>query len=87
MAGILGHRGQAWCERLGGIGAGLANVEFVKGHIEAIPLPDASVDTRAQFEASLTRAGLVEIDIREAHRVHTHAAAAIVRAVMAQLGS
>lgn len=24
--------------------AGLANVEFVKGHIEAIPLPDASVD-------------------------------------------
>ncbi len=122
--------------------AGLDNVEFVQGHIEAIPLPDASVDvvisncvinlsgdkdqvlretarvlkpggrfavsdvvadegmdaatradmqqwtgciagalTRAEFEASLTRAGLVDVEIRETHRVHGQAASAIVRAV------
>ena len=36
--------------------------------------------TRAQFERSLTDAGLVDIEIRETHRVHEHAAAAIVRA-------
>jgi len=121
--------------------AGASNVEFVKGHIEEIPLGDASVDvvisncvinlsgdkpavlrevarvlrpggrfavsdviadhgmdevtrrdmrqwtgcvagalTRAEFEGALTAAGLVEIEIRETHRVHEHAAAAIVRA-------
>ena len=118
-----------------------ANVEFVKGHIEEIPLPDASVDvvisncvinlsadkpavirevarvlrpggrfavsdviadpdmdeptrrdmqqwtgcvagalTREEFESTLTAAGLVDIEIRETHRVHEHASAAIVRA-------
>ena len=36
--------------------------------------------TRAEFESSLTAAGLVDIEIRETHRVHEHAAAAIVRA-------
>ncbi|WP_354701633.1 Arsenite methyltransferase [Paraconexibacter sp. AEG42_29] len=121
--------------------AGLANVEFVKGHIEAIPLPDASVDvvisncvinlsgdkpqvmrevarvlrpggrfavsdviadpgmdaatradmaawtgciagalTREEFEQALTDAGLGAIEIRETHRVHDQAAAAIIRA-------
>ncbi|WP_372789499.1 arsenite methyltransferase [Paraconexibacter sp.] len=121
--------------------AGLDNVEFVKGHIEEIPLPDASVDvvisncvinlshdkpqvfrevarvlkpggrfavsdvvadpgmdeatradmaawtgciagalTHAEFQESLRAAGLGEIEIRETHRVHEHAAAAIVRA-------
>ncbi len=121
--------------------AGLENVEFVKGYIEAIPLADASVDvvisncvlnlsgdkpkvlaeaarvlrdggrfaisdviadddmddatradmrqwtgcvagalTRAEFEQALAAAGLVEIEITETHRVHEHAAAAIIRA-------
>jgi ubiquinone/menaquinone biosynthesis C-methylase UbiE len=121
--------------------AGAENVEFVKGHIEDIPLPDASVDvvisncvinlsadkarvlreaarvlrpggrfavsdvivdpgmdaatradmaawtgciagalTRAEFEAALADAGLVDVEIRETHRVHTHASSAIVRA-------
>ena len=121
--------------------AGAANAEFVKGHIEDIPLPDASVDvvisncvinlsgdkqqvlretarvlrpggrfavsdviadagmdeaTRAdvaawtgciagaltedEFRAALHAAGLVDVEIRETHRVHEHAASAIVRA-------
>lgn len=121
--------------------AGLANVEFVRGYIEAIPLADASVDvvisncvlnlsgdkpkvlaeaarvlrdggrfaisdviadeemddatradmqqwtgcvagalTRAEFEQALTHAGLHDIEIRQTHRVHEHAAAAIIRA-------
>jgi SAM-dependent methyltransferase len=121
--------------------AGLTNVEFLKGHIEDIPLPDASVDvvisncvinlsgdkpkvlrevarvlrpggrfavsdviadpdmddatradvaawtgciagalTRQEFEDALRGAGLVDIEIRETHRVHDKAAAAIVRA-------
>jgi arsenite methyltransferase len=121
--------------------AGVENVEFHKGFIEAIPLPDASVDvvisncvlnlsgdkaqvlrevarvlrpggrfaisdviadqnmsaatradmqqwtgcvagalTHQQFEQALANAGLVEIEIRETHRVHEQAASAIVRA-------
>jgi arsenite methyltransferase len=35
--------------------------------------------TRADFERSLTAAGLVDIEIHETHRVHEHATAAIVR--------
>ncbi len=121
--------------------AGAENVEFHRGYIEEIPLPDASVDvvisncvlnlsgdkprvireaarvlrpggrlaisdviadenmdaatradmqqwtgciagalTRAEFEAALTDAGLVDVDIRESHRVHDQAASAIIRA-------
>jgi len=121
--------------------AGVANVEFVKGHIEDIPLPDGSVDvvisncvinlsgdkprvlreaarvlrpggrfavsdviadpdmddatradmaawtgciagalTKEDFERALTEAGLVDVEIRPTHRVHEHAASAIVRA-------
>jgi arsenite methyltransferase len=121
--------------------AGAGNVEFLKGYIEEIPLPDASVDvvisncvinlaadkgavlreaarvlkpggrfavsdviadpgmdaetradmaawtgciagalTRSEFESALTDAGLVDAEIRETHRVHAHAASAIVRA-------
>jgi ubiquinone/menaquinone biosynthesis C-methylase UbiE len=121
--------------------AGLGNVEFVKGHIEDIPLPDASVDvvisncvinlsadkpkvlcevarvlrpggrfavsdviadpdmdaatradvaawtgciagalTRSEFEHALAGAGLGDVEIRETHRVHDNAAAAIIRA-------
>jgi len=121
--------------------AGLENVEFHKGYIEDIPLPDESVDvvisncvlnlsgdkarvlrdaarllrpggrfaisdviadedmdeatradmrqwtgciagalTRREFEDALAGAGLVDIEIRETHRVHEHAGAAIIRA-------
>jgi arsenite methyltransferase len=121
--------------------AGASNVEFVKGYIEEIPLPDASVDvvisncvinlaadkravlaeaarvlrpggrvavsdvladpdmddatradmaaftgcvagalTEAEFRSALTAAGLTGIEIRPTHRVHAHAAAAIIRA-------
>jgi arsenite methyltransferase len=121
--------------------AGVDNADFVKGYLEQLPLPDASVDvvisncvinlssdkprvlreaarvlrpggrfavsdviadagmdattradmaawtgcvagalTRAEFERSLADAGLVDVEIRETHRVHEHAAAAIVRA-------
>jgi ubiquinone/menaquinone biosynthesis C-methylase UbiE len=116
-------------------------VEFLKGYIEQIPLPDETVDvvisncvinlsadkpavlreaarvlrtggrlaisdvladpamdaatradmrrwtgciagalTRAEFESALHAAGLHDIEIRETHRVHEHAAAAIIRA-------
>jgi arsenite methyltransferase len=121
--------------------AGVENVEFVKGYIEALPLPDASVDvvisncvinlsgdkpqvlreaarvlrpggrfavsdviadpdmdeatradiaqwtgciagalTQQEFAEALGAAGLVDVEIRETHRVHEHAASAIIRA-------
>ena len=121
--------------------AGVENVEFLKGQIEQIPLPDASVDvvisncvinlstdkdavlaeaarvlrpggrfavsdvvadpdvtdttraqveewtgcvagalTRADYTSALTTAGFTEIEITETHRVHEHAASAIIRA-------
>jgi arsenite methyltransferase len=123
--------------------AGVQNVEFVKGTIEEIPLPDDSVDviisncvinlsadkaqvfreaarvlrpggrfavsdivadpdmdeetrqdmqqwtgciagalTHADFERELAAAGFDDIEIRETHRVHEHAASAIVRATL-----
>jgi arsenite methyltransferase len=121
--------------------AGVENVEFVKGYIEELPLPDGSIDvvisncvinlsadkprvireaarvlrpggrfavsdviadpdmdaatradmeawtgciagalTRTEFEQALTDAGLVDVEIRETHRVHEYASSAIVRA-------
>ncbi len=121
--------------------AGVLNVEFVKGYIEEIPLPDATVDvivsncvlnlsgdkpkvlaeaarvlkpggrfavsdviarpdlddatradiaaytgciagalTEEQFREGLQTAGFADIEIRETHRVHDHASAAIIRA-------
>jgi arsenite methyltransferase len=121
--------------------AGVTNAEFVKGHIEDMPLPDASVDvvisncvinlssdkaavlaevarvlrpggrfavsdviadpdmddatradmaqwtgciagarTREQFTEVLAAAGLVDVEVRETHRVHEFAGAAIIRA-------
>ena len=36
--------------------------------------------TREEFERALTAAGLVDVEIRETHRVHEHASSAIVRA-------
>ncbi len=35
--------------------------------------------TRGEFESALSHAGFVDIEIRETHRVHEHAASAIVR--------
>jgi arsenite methyltransferase len=121
--------------------AGAANVEFLKGYIEDIPLPDSSVDvvisncvinlaadkrkvmaeaarvlrpggrfavsdviadpdmdaatradmaaytgciagalTEAELRSALADAGLVDAEVRETHRVHSHAGSAIVRA-------
>src|SRR5215217_7401253 len=121
--------------------AGVANVEFVKGYIEDLPLPDGSVDvvisncvinlsgdkqrvlneaarvlkpggrfavsdviadedmdeatradmaawtrciagalTEREFAFALEAAGFAEVKIRATHRVHEHAASAIVRA-------
>jgi arsenite methyltransferase len=121
--------------------AGVANVEWLKGYIEDVPLPDASVDviisncvinlsadkpkvtresfrvlrpggrfavsdviadpemddqtrrdmaqwtgciagalTREDFESALAGAGFTDIEVRETHRVHEHAASAIIRA-------
>src|SRR6185503_10569449 len=120
--------------------AGVENVEFVKGDIEDIPLPDNSVDvvisncvinlsadkpqvlreaarvlrpggrfavsdviadpdmdeatkadmaqwtgciagalTREEFETHLRAAGFEDVSVTETHRVHEHAASAIVR--------
>ena len=36
--------------------------------------------TRNEFQAQLEAAGLVEVDVRETHRVHEHAGSAIIRA-------
>jgi ubiquinone/menaquinone biosynthesis C-methylase UbiE len=36
--------------------------------------------TRAEFEQALLNAGLIDVEIRETHRVHEHAASALVRA-------
>jgi SAM-dependent methyltransferase len=121
--------------------AGITNAEFVKGYLEDLPLPDASVDvvisncvidlaadkalvlreaarvlrpggrfavsdviadpdlddatrhdvaawtgciagalTESEFAGALIDAGLVDVEIHETHRVHEHAAAAIIRA-------
>jgi hypothetical protein len=36
--------------------------------------------TRGEFARTLAAAGLADVEIRETHRVHAHAASAIVRA-------
>ena len=36
--------------------------------------------TREEFEAALGESGLVDVEIRETHRVHEHAGSAIIRA-------
>jgi arsenite methyltransferase len=43
--------------------------------------------TRGQFEAALAAAGLVDLEIRETHRVHEHAYSAIVRARKPAVGA
>jgi arsenite methyltransferase len=42
--------------------------------------------TREEFAEGLAAAGLTDVEITETHRVHTHAAAAIVRATKAAHG-
>jgi arsenite methyltransferase len=42
--------------------------------------------TRHEFEQALTDAGLTDIEIRETHRVHEHAASAIIRALKPRQG-
>jgi ubiquinone/menaquinone biosynthesis C-methylase UbiE len=127
--------------RANALEAGLANVEFVKGYLEDMPLADGTVDvvisncvinlsgdkpqvfreaarvlrpggrfavsdviadpdmdeqTRAdmaawtgcvagaltedEFRVALQDAGLEDVEVRETHRVHEHAGAAIIRA-------
>jgi ubiquinone/menaquinone biosynthesis C-methylase UbiE len=121
--------------------AGITNVEFLRGYLEELPVPDASVDvvisncvinlsadkprvlaeaarvlrpggrfavsdviadpemddatkadmaawtgciagalTEHEFRDALNAAGLVDAEVRETHRVHKHAGAAIIRA-------
>lgn len=36
--------------------------------------------TRGELERALTSAGLVDVEMRETHRVHEHAGSAIIRA-------
>jgi hypothetical protein len=36
--------------------------------------------TEVEFRGALTRAGLIDLQIRETHRVHAHAGAAVIRA-------
>jgi arsenite methyltransferase len=74
--------------------AGATNVEFLKGHIEDIPLPAvvawtgciAGALTREEFERALRDAGLIDIEITETHRVHEKAASAIIRARRPEAG-
>jgi arsenite methyltransferase len=127
--------------RANAVAAGVENVEFVKGYLEELPLPDANVDvvisncvinlsadkpkvlaeaarvlrpggrlavsdviadedidqetradmaawtgciagalTEPEFRQALAAAGLQDAEFSETHRVHEHAAAAIIRA-------
>jgi len=43
--------------------------------------------TREEFEQQLTDAGLTDIEVREAHRVHEHATSAIVLASRGRLSA
>jgi SAM-dependent methyltransferase len=43
--------------------------------------------TRAEFEAELRAAGFEDVEIQETHRVHEHAASAIIRAVIQSRGT
>ncbi len=54
--------------------------EATKADIAAWTGCIAGALTEAEFRASLVTAGLQDVEIRETHRVHEHAAAAIIRA-------
>jgi arsenite methyltransferase len=54
--------------------------EATRAHMAAYTGCIAGALTRIEYEAALEDAGFVEIEIRETHRMHEHAAAAIIRA-------
>jgi arsenite methyltransferase len=54
--------------------------EHVRADLEQWTGCVAGAMTRAEFEQALADAGFAEIEIRETHRVHDHAASAIIRA-------
>jgi SAM-dependent methyltransferase len=54
--------------------------EATRADLEAVTGCIGGALTEAQFRAGLTAAGLVDVEITQTHRVHPHAAAAIVRA-------
>lgn len=61
--------------------AGAQNVEFLKGMIEDVPLPAASVDVViSKYESGLRAAGLTDIVITPTHSVVAGMYSAIVRA-------
>jgi SAM-dependent methyltransferase len=51
-----------------------------RGDMEAFTGCVAGALTRGEYERALAAAGFVDVEIRETHRVHAHAGAAIVRA-------
>jgi SAM-dependent methyltransferase len=60
--------------------AGAVNVEFLQGHMEAIPLPDASVDVIISREG-MSRAGFTAVHINPTHQVTDGLHSAIIQAV------
>jgi arsenite methyltransferase len=48
---------------------------------DPIAEPDMDAAIRTKFEQALADPGLVDVEISETHRVHEHAASAIVRAL------
>jgi outer membrane lipoprotein SlyB len=54
--------------------------EATRASMDAFTGCVAGALTRAEYEQKLHEAGFVEIEIRETHRVHAHAASATVHA-------
>ncbi len=54
--------------------------EATRADMEAFTGCVAGALTRARYEHALAGAGFLDVDIRETHRVHEHAASAVVRA-------
>jgi arsenite methyltransferase len=51
-----------------------------RGEMAAVTGCIAGALTRPQLEEALAAAGLIDVDVRPTHRVHAHAAAAVIRA-------
>lgn len=54
--------------------------EATRADMDAFSGCVAGALTRVEYEQKLSAAGFVEVDVRDTHRVHEHAASAIVRA-------